>query len=370
MMTDVMPRNPEAHPGSASPLSELPTELFIYILDQLTEADNGRRLAFEPSDAVTKTLRALTLVSRGMYFIASKYLYSRCICIRHSEKFHMLRRTLGHNLELEGHPLTLITGAAARNDRLFSDAGTPKYITSISLSFNKGYEGSFGVGRPRHYATSSHLINFFNAIGTNLKRLSLNVKSAAKDYMGSDRSLFSNMTQLEELVVNSKLVHFYEQAPPKLRRLAITSGSLWPASPPAKFCLSSPLLEKLFIIAPRDLGSSHMDVLYSEYKGASLDVVFVVADFLIQRHVHTRDWPPDDAVRIWLWDVRTYTNTDNRIDVCDKSIWARSLDGTMWNQEYLRLASSSEPIKKNARITLVIPSNSSRRADQELEFRD
>jgi hypothetical protein len=370
MMTDVMPRNPEAHPGSASPPSELPTELFIYILDQLTEADNGRRLAFEPSDAVTKTLRALTLVSRGMYFIASKYLYSRCICIRHSEKFHMLRRTLGHNLELEGHPLTLITGAAARNDRLFSDAGTPKYITSISLSFNKGYEGSFGVGRPRHYATSSHLINFFNAIGTNLKRLSLNIKSAAKDYMGSDRSLFSNMTQLEELVVNSKLVHFYEQAPPKLRRLAITSGSLWPASPPAKFCLSSPLLEKLFIIAPRNLGSSHMDVLYSEYKGASLDVVFVVADFLIQRHVHTRDWPPDDAVRIWLWDVRTYTNTDNRIDVCDKSIWARSLDGTMWNQEYLRLASSSEPIKKNARITLVIPSNPSRRANQELEFRD
>jgi hypothetical protein len=367
MLTDVMPRNPEARPGSASLPSELPTELFIYILDQLTEADNGRRLAFEPSDAVTKTLRALTLVSRGMYFIASKYLYSRCICIQHSEKFHMLRRTLGHNLELEGHPLTLITGAAARNDRLFSDAGTPKYITSISLSLYRGYEGSVEGGRSRHHATSSHLINFFNAIGTNLKRLSLNIKPAPKDYMGSDRSLFLNMTQLEELVVSSELVHSYEKAPPKLRRLAITSGSLWPASPSTKFCLSSPLLEKLFMIAPRNLGSSHMDVLYSEYKGASLDVVFVEADFLIRRQVHSRDWPPDDAVRIWLWAVRTYSNTDNRINVCDKSIGARSLDGTMWNQEYSRLASSSEPVRKNAWITLVIPSNPSRRADQESE---
>jgi hypothetical protein len=166
-------------------------------------------------------------------------------------------------------------------------------------------------------------------------------------------------------VVNSKLVHFYEVAPPKLRRLAITSGRRWPESPSVKFCLSSPSLEKLFIIVPRDFGSAHMDVLYSEYKGTSLDVVFVVADFLIGRRVHTREWPPDDAVRIWLWDVRTGSYAENRIDVCDRSIWACSLDGTMWNQEYLRLASSSEPIKRNSRITLVIPSNPSRRAAQE-----
>jgi hypothetical protein len=364
MMTDVMPRSSEAHPDSASPLPKLPTELFIHILDQLTEADNGRRLAFELSDPVTRTLRALMLVSRNMYLIASKYLYSRCIYIQRCEKFHMLRRTLRHDLELERHPLTLITGAAARSDRLFSDAGTPKYITAISLSMYRRYEGDFAGGRRKHFATPSHLINFFNAIGANLRKLSLNLKITSEHYMGSDRSLFSNMTQLEELVVNSKLVHFYEIAPPKLRRLAITSGSRWPESPSVKFCLSSLLLEKLFIITPRDFGSSHMDVLYSEYKGTRLDVVFVVADYLIERRVHTRDWPPDDAMRIWLWDVQTVSYTENRIDVCDKSIWARSLDGTMWNQEYLRLASSSEPIKKHVRITSFIPPCPSRRADR------
>jgi hypothetical protein len=81
MMTDVMPRNPEAHPGSASPLPELPTELFIYILDQLTEADNGRRLAFEPSDPITRTLRAHVGFARYVLHsievsLLSMYLYT------------------------------------------------------------------------------------------------------------------------------------------------------------------------------------------------------------------------------------------------------------------------------------------------------
>ena len=54
--------------------AKLPLELFLTVLDQLVGTRNGQLqpVAYEPSGIVTKTLRALTLVSRSTYLIATK----------------------------------------------------------------------------------------------------------------------------------------------------------------------------------------------------------------------------------------------------------------------------------------------------------
>jgi hypothetical protein len=113
--------------------SKLPLELFLNVLDQLVGTTDDRHpVAYEQSNAITKTLRALTLVSRDTYLIASRYLYSNCLYLDNCTSYARFRRTLG--LDLGYHPQALQYGEAGRNDELFSEAEILRHITSIFIS--------------------------------------------------------------------------------------------------------------------------------------------------------------------------------------------------------------------------------------------
>jgi hypothetical protein len=108
-----------------SPLTSLPKELLLHVLDELVSTRDGSRpVAFAPSDPATKALRSLALTSRGIYPYASQYLYMHCLYLPTCRSYSRFRRTLG--LELGHHPDALEYGEAGRNDVLFASAQIPR----------------------------------------------------------------------------------------------------------------------------------------------------------------------------------------------------------------------------------------------------
>ncbi|CAO2656572.1 Nn.00g053750.m01.CDS01 [Neocucurbitaria sp. VM-36] len=329
--------------------SLLPPELFLNVLDQLVGTRDSQPVAYAPSNAITKALRALTLVSRNIYPIASRYLYTYCLYIDSCTNYARLRRTLGLNLGY--HPQALNYGQVGRNEKLFAEADTLRYISSAFISpvkTNKDGLGSTLVRLPQ-------IIDLFSIIGRTLKRLILDLQPVyapasevelVKPHINGN-NIFLNMLNLEELVVSFDVIDYFPFPPFNLKRLAITVQEMKDAQ--LDFCFSISSLQTLIFLRPPELTSADIDLLFEAYKGKSLDVVLVDVNSNHRTPRGTRSWKLDDTVRIWEADVATsFYGDDDDLILCDSWIWTHGLEGSLWTQDRRRMASWAEIQKRLA----------------------
>jgi hypothetical protein len=314
-------------------------ELFLNVLDQLVATRNGHQpIAYLPSDSVTQTLRSLTLVSRKVYHIASKYLYSHCLCLNNCTNYARLRRTLG--LNLGRHPQALSYGDAYRNDALFADV--PRHITSVfvcPVRTDKDAKLTTLVRLPM-------IIDLFEIVGHSLKRLALDLSPIYAPSSELERvlphfsknNIFLHMPNLEELIASYDVLDYFPLPPPNLKRLAMTFQEL--KEPQIEFCFSISSLQTLVFLRPLELMSSDIELLFSSYKGKSLDVVLVDVNSNHKTPAGTRNWSADDAVHIWEIDVPTsFYGDEEELILADTYIWTHSVNGTLWSKEKRRMAS-------------------------------
>lgn len=328
--------------GTQHGFSILPLELFLNVLDQLVATRNGHQpVAYEPSDSITRTLRSLTLVSRNVYPIASKYLYSHCFCLNNCTNYTRLRRTLG--LHLGRHPQALGYGDANRNDALFADI--PRHISSVFISPVKTDQD----GKLTTLVRLPMVIDLFDIIGHTVRRLVLDLSPIYAPSSELERilphfskhNIFLHMPNLEELVASYDVLDYFPLPPPNLKRLAMTFQDL--KEPQIEFCFSISSLQTLIFIRPQELTSSHIDLLFSSYKGKSLDVILIDVNSNHGTPAGTRSWNGDDAVRIWEVDVPTsFYGDDDELILADDYIWTHGVDGTLWSTQMRRMASWAE----------------------------
>jgi len=324
----------------------LPPELFLLVLDQLVGIRDGQQpVAYEPSNAITKTLRTLTRVSRSTYLVASRYLYSSCLYLDSCKSYACFRRTLGLNLGY--HPQALEYGESGRNDKLFAQAKIPRYITSVFISpaevqGQKGRNITPLVRLPQ-------IIDLCSTIGTTLKRLALDLcpiyappsEAVRISPHVSENNIFVHMLGLEELIISYDVLDYFRYPPPNLKRLAVTSQSLRDVE--IDFCLSISSLRTLVFMRPLDLGAQNIETVFISYKGKSLDVVLVDVNSNHRTPPKTRNWNDDDTVRIWEADVPvSFYGDDDDVLLCDNWIWNHGVRGTLWTQEKRRMASWGE----------------------------
>jgi hypothetical protein len=323
--------------------SKLPLELFLNVLDQLVGTTDDRHpVAYEQSNAITKTLRALTLVSRNTYLIASRYLYSNCLYLDNCTSYARFRRTLG--LDLGYHPQALQYGEAGRNDELFSEAEILRHITSIFISPAEVQRITDGKTTP--LVRLPKIIDLCSTIGPTLKRLALDfgpvhatpsqVEMIRPHVL--ENNIFADMPALEELIVSYHVSSYFRFPPPNLKRLAITAQDLdntdW------EFCFSITSLEMLVFLRPIELSALVIDDMFDAYKRKSLDIVLVDVNWNHRTPRETRSWKNKDAVRIWETDVPvSFYGDDDNLILCDNWIWTHGVKGTLWSQEKRRMAS-------------------------------
>jgi hypothetical protein len=275
--------------------SVLPLELFLDVLDQLIGVGSDPPVAFEPSSSVTQTLRTLTLVSRSVYPIASRYLYSHCLYLDNCTNYAHFRRTIGLNLVY--HPQALEYGLASRHE-LFED--TPRHITSAFISPSKTDKD----GKAMPLVRLPQIIDLCRTIGRTLKRLALDFQpvyavASEIELMRphiSENNIFLHMPQLEELIASYDVLDYFSSPPPNLRRLAVTFQDLKDTQ--IDFCFATSSLETLFFLRSPELVTADIDLIFSAYKGKSLDVVLVDVNSNHQTPEGTRSWSDDDIVRI------------------------------------------------------------------------
>ncbi|CAA9964588.1 hypothetical protein PTMSG1_07947 [Pyrenophora teres f. maculata] len=324
----------------------LPPELFLVVLDQLVGTrDSQQPVAYEPSNAITKTLHALTLVSRSTYLVASKYLYSNCLYLDSCKSYACFRRTLGLNLGY--HPQALEYGESGRNDRLFAQASIPRYITSLFASpaevqGQKSPERTPLVRLPQ-------VIDLCSTIGTTLKRLALDLSPVYVPLSEaicisphvSQNNIFIHMLALEELIISYDVLDYFRYPPPNLKRLAVTTQSV--RNLEVDFCLSISSLRMFVFMRPPRLKAEHIDTVFKAYKGTSLDVVLVDVNSNHKTPTGTRNWNDEDTVRIWEADVPvSFYGDDDDVVLCDNWIWTHGVKGTLWTQEKRRMTSWEE----------------------------
>jgi hypothetical protein len=324
---------------SKQAFSILPLELFLHVLDQLVGTSSGvQPVAYRSSDAITTTLRTLTLVSRSVYFIASRYLYSYCLYLDSCTSYTRLRRTLGLNLGY--HPQTLKYGEAGRNDELF--ATMPRYMTSAFISPLKSEKD----GNATPMVRLPQVIDLFKTIGCTLKRLALDLQpiyaSASEVELVrphlSENNIFLHMPCLEELVASYNVLDYFPYAPPNLKRLAITFQELKDTQ--VDFCFSTSSLQTLVFLRPPELAASDVDLIFSSYKGKSLDIMLIDVNSNHRTPTGTRTWNDDDAVRVWEIDVPTsFYGAEDDLILSDDYIWTHGVQGTLWSQSKRRMAS-------------------------------
>jgi hypothetical protein len=319
--------------------SVLPLDLLLLVLDQLVGTCNCLQpIAYGPSHVVTQTLRNLTLVSRNIYPVASKYLYSYCLYLNNCTNYTRLRRTLG--LNLGSHPQVLKYGESGRNDQLFADM--PRYITSAFISPMKTKQD----GDATPLVRLPQIIDLCRVIGLTLKRLAIDLQPVytvaseielVKPHL-SEQNIFLHMLSLEELVVSYDVLEYFPYAPPNLKRLAVTFQELRDAQ--IDFCFSTSSLQTLVFLRPPELMSSDIDLVFSSYQGKSLDVMLVDVNSNHRTPARTRGWNDDDIVRIWEVDVPTsFYGDEDELVLCDDYIWTHGVNGTLWSQDKRRLAS-------------------------------
>jgi hypothetical protein len=324
----------------------LPLELFLNVLDQLVGTRDGQHpIAYEQSNAITKTLRALTLVSRNTYLIASRYLYSNCLYLDNCTSYARFRRTLG--LSLGNHPQALQYGEARGNDELFTEAEVSRHITSVFISPTEVQRSIDGKTTP--LVRLPQIIDLCSAIGHTLNRLALDFSPvhATPSQVDMNRphirenDIFLNMPALEELVVSYHVTSYFRFPPPNLKRLAITAQAFgdieW------EFVFSIKSLEMLVFLRPVELNVLDIDALFDTYKGKSLDIVLVDVNSNHRTPRETRSWKSDDTVRIWEADVPvSFYGDDDELILCDNWVWTHGVKGTLWTQEKRRMASWEE----------------------------
>ena len=327
---------------------KLPLEVILNILDQLVETPNGQQPIFDPSSTVTKTLRALTLTTRSIYAVASRYLYRHCLYLNNCVSYARLRRTLG--IDLGGnHPQSLAYGQAGRNDNLWNDAKVARYISSAFVSPMKVVNANPECERPTPMVRLPQIIDLCNIIGSTLKRLVLDMQPVYSPpseiesvrLSQKDKNIFLKMPNLEELVASYDVPDYFRLPPPNLKRLAITIQDLHEVA--MRFCFSVSSLQILVILRPVELSAADINSLFSSYKGQSLDVILVDVNSNHRTPEGTREWTAGDTVRIWEADVPTsFYGDDNDLILCDNWIWTHAVKGTLWTQDNRRMASWSE----------------------------
>jgi hypothetical protein len=335
-----------AKPRMQGAFSELPLELFLDVLDQLVGTSDGQfPIAYEQSNGITRALRALTLVSRNTYLIASRYLYSNSLYLDSCTSYARFRRTLG--LDLGNHPQALQYGEAGRNDALFTEAGILRHITSMFISPAEVQRSINDKITP--LVRLPQIIDLCGAVGYTLKRLALDFGPihATPSQVEMIRphitrnNIFINMPVLEELIVSYDVTTYFRYPPPNLKRLAITSQDLGDTE--EEFCFSITSLEVLVFLCPIELSALDIDAMFKAYKGKSLDIVLVDVDSNFCTPRGTRSWKSDDTVRIWEAEVPiNFYSDDDPLTLCDSWIWTHGVKGTLWSQEKRRMASWEE----------------------------
>ncbi|KAJ4992036.1 hypothetical protein SVAN01_02357 [Stagonosporopsis vannaccii] len=332
---------------------KLPREIILNILDQLVGSTPDRQPIFDLSNPVTKTLRALTLTSRSIYPVASRYLYRHCLFFRTRVSYACFRRTLGIHIGSK-HPQSLALEQAGRNKDLWEDGKVPQYITSIFISPKEDIS-RVKAGSPRWspHLQLEQLLDLFNIIGPTLNRLILDIepfqsprsKPERFRLLQSENNILLNMPNLIELTTSSGILDYSRILMPKIQRLAITLQHLNKAA--MTFCFSSPSLNTLVLIRPKELSATDINTLFSTYKGQSLDIVFVDVNSNHRTPEDTRDWATQDSVRIWEADVPTsFYGDDDDFALCDTWIWTRACEGRLWETKEHRRMASWEEVKK------------------------
>jgi hypothetical protein len=322
--------------------ASLPLEMFLNVLDQLVGTDNGLLpIAYSSSHIITKALRALTLVSRTSYIVASRYLYANCLYLDNSTNYARFRRTIG--LDLGHHPQTIKYGEAGRNDLLFREADIPRFITSLFISPMKTERCGHGMVR------LPQIIDLCKTIGRTLKKLAMDLQPVYTPYSEvisvkphlATNNIFLYMPNLEELVCSYDVSDYFPYPPPNLKRLAMTFQSMGAAY--LDFCFAVSSLEVLICLRPEHLEAFHIDELFARYKGQHLDIVFVDVSANHVTPRDTRDWKDDDKITMWEVDVpKSYYGDEDDVVLCDGWIWTHGVQGTLWGQEKRRMLSWTE----------------------------
>jgi hypothetical protein len=316
--------------------SRLPLELLYHVLDQLVATRHGHQpIAYEPSNDITKTLRALTLVSRSIYPIASKYLYSNCLYFRSHINLGRFIRTLDLILGL-AHPRTLDSGEVLRNGQLYYEAKGTQNMNSIFISFMLP-DGRFQGSTPL-----PAIIGLCQSLDTTIRRLALNFpRMHAPAYHPDD--VLIEMPKLEELILGFHVIDYFRIPLPNLKRLIIAAPRTLDRDDVLDFVRLIPSLEVLICIRPYQMICAVIEALFSAYHGKRLDVVLVDVNSNHSTPKGTRSWTDDDVVRVWEIDVPTsFYGDDNNLDLCVDYMWTHGVDGTLWNHERRRMASWAE----------------------------
>ncbi|KAF2874689.1 hypothetical protein BDV95DRAFT_458042, partial [Massariosphaeria phaeospora] len=322
--------------------SSLPLELFLNVLDQLVGTPTSQRpIALPPTHSTTRTLRALTLVSRDIYPIASRYLYTHSLYLDTCQRYTLFRRTLALPLGNQ-HPLALPYNTPTRNEPLFAAADLPRHITALFVSPQKLLAAGAApmVRLPQ-------VIDLCARVGSSLRRLALDLQPVYSSYSEArafkphvaDNQIFLGMPRLEELVCSYDTMDYFVLPPPRLKRLAVTSQGLNAVQ--QRFCFAVASLEVLVFIQGVDMEAAHIDMLFEAYHGRHLDVVMVELEANHRCPVGMREWTDEDRVTVWEADVG-YRSDEDDLLLCDNWIWANGVAGTLWGCEKRRKGASRE----------------------------
>lgn len=330
------------------PAATLPPEVILNVLDQLIGIPFEQRPIFDAASPVTKTLRSLTLTSRKMHAVASRYLYRHCLYLNDCISYSCFRRTLGIELG-SNHPPTLPYGQAGRNEILWSDAKVERRIQSAFISPMKTFSEHSKYTRDALMVRLPQILDLCSIIGTTLKKLVLDMlpvyspRSEVEKvrFTQKETDIFLGMPNLEELIASYDVPDYFRSPPPNIKRLAITIQDLHDIA--MHFCFAVSSLQTLILLRPVDLSAADIDRIFSAYKGNSLDVVLVDVNSNHRTPKDTRDWTGDSTVRIWEADVPTsFYGDDDDLVLSDNWIWTHAVQGTLWNQKHRKMASWSD----------------------------
>lgn len=306
--------------------STLPRELLIIIFDELVITRSGKQpVAYATSSVTTKTLHALTLVSRHTHAVASRYLYAYCLNLDTSASFNRFSRTFGIPLG----PDQKVDHLECYRDEEFS-AQMSKHISSLVIS-----------PRTESYKIQlSEIMNLFTTVGSTLKRLVLDFDHISPKMC---ECTFDGMPQLKELITRYHIGIFFPDLPPNIKRLAVSdTSSLFDHR---SFSFSNPSLETMVMFRPRNLDDWFIERLNTFYEGQSLDVVLVDVNSNHGPPKGEWAWEDDDRVRIWEVDVPTsFYGDSSDFSLCQDFIWQHGIAGTLWDQDMRRMSSTSHEV--------------------------
>lgn len=322
-------------------LGPLPAEIFLNVLDQLVETGDGSCPLPQPQlNSVRKTLRSLTLVSRDIYPIATKYLYSAHIWLGSLGAISRFCTTL----ELNRQRHTLTNDMAVQQHKGFAQFDLSKYVTSLYLSPVE-YSKSTSTGPRWRWTPNSGLteiVGLCHSLSSTLKRLHLNLLPMVAHFDATKKSgletidpnLFARLLRVEEMMITEDVIDYFTHPPPNLKRLGIIFDVLSDFDP--AFCLSLPSLRTLVLLRPWGFSASMIETFLDSYHGKNLDIILFENSVNYGTSEGTREWRSDDTVHIFEADVPLGFYGD---DVNDEWMWDQAIEGTLWSQTQRQMKS-------------------------------